>query len=390
VAGAESAVSAIPSLLSPWVSESHATRVPRHGAEGIVRLTCKVGGGRIAVRAAAVDIARSTAGAIALAALCGWPLAAQRSADPAATTQRFELHSDPWINLHHFLYQWAREDRGLGTGRRRVSVPERAALASLPALERDVWSRAVSFYRDSVAARGHFDPEMRRLKFELVQLDGDVSAQPPDRIKGIAAALQQAMPVYRQRWWPAHDSANRAWIRSVEDHLRRHEARFVELTERLYGARWPEKPWRVDVSAYANPRAGYTTLDGHVVIYSTDRGNQDLYALETVLHEVQHAAAVGGSIEGALARSFGAVGIKTPDNLWHALIFATAGEFVASVASQERLPPHTSYWIKEGFETLDGWSALIPAVREHWLPAVRGERSPADALADLARALRPP
>jgi cyanophycinase len=307
-----------------------------------------------------------------------------------AATRRFELHSDSWINLHHFLYQWAREDRGLGTGRRHVSVPERAALASLPARERDVWSRAVSFYRDSVAARSHFDPEMRGLKLQLVQLGGDVSAQPPDRITGIAAALQQAMPVYRQQWWARHDSANRAWITSVEARLRRHEARFVELTERLYGARWPEKPWRVDVSAYANPRAGYTTAEGHVVIYATDRGNQDLYALETVLHEVQHADAVGGSIEGALARTFAAVGSKPPDNLWHALIFATAGEFVTSVASEERKPPHTPYWIKEGFESLDGWSALVPVVREHWLPAVRGETSSAEALAGLARALRHP
>lgn len=343
---------------------------------------------------------RRFAATIALVALCGWPLGAQRSAGPtptpdarptkAATTQRFEFHSDPWINLHHFLYQWAREDRGLGTGRHRVSVSERAALTSLPASERDAWSGAVSFYRDSVAARGHFAPEMRRLKFELVRLGGDISAAPPDRITGIAAALQHAMPVYRQRWWAGHDSANRAWITSVETPLRRHEARFVELTERLYGASWPQKRWRVDVSAYANSRAGYTTADGHAVIYATDRGNQGLHALETVLHEVQHAETVGGSIEGALARAFEPAGIKPPDNLWHALIFATAGEFVASVASQERMPPHTPYWIKEGFETLDGWSALVPIVREHWLPAVRGETSSAEALAGLARALRRP
>src|SRR5687767_5671261 len=42
----------------------------------------------------------------------------QEQITKVAETKHFEFHSDPWINLHHFLYQWAREDAGLGTGRR--------------------------------------------------------------------------------------------------------------------------------------------------------------------------------------------------------------------------------------------------------------------------------
>ena len=35
------------------------------------------------------------------------------AAQPAPITRvaasvHFDFHSDPWINLHHFLYQWAR------------------------------------------------------------------------------------------------------------------------------------------------------------------------------------------------------------------------------------------------------------------------------------------
>jgi hypothetical protein len=152
---------------------------------------------------------------------------------------------------------------------------------------------------------------------------------------------------------------------------------------------WPTERWRVDVSAYANSAAGYTTYEGHVVIYSTDAGNQDLYALETIFHEIQHAGAIGGSITGALDRAFKAAGVEVPPNLWHALIFATAGELVRSTAASGRRPEYTPYWIKEGFESLDGWSNLVPAVRQHWLPVVRGEASREDGLAALARALRP-
>jgi hypothetical protein len=305
-----------------------------------------------------------------------------------ATTDRFELDSDPWINLHHFLYQWARDEAGLASGRRKVTVPERSSLGELSGEERAAWVRSTGFYRDNVASKGLFDDEMLQLKEDLLILGGDPRARPPDRIKGIAAALSAAMPIYLDKWWPQHDKANRGWIARVVAPLRTYEKRYVEMTVRVHGAVWPTARWRIDASAYANSAAGYTTFEGHVVIYSTDAGNQDLYALETVFHEIQHAGAIGGSITGALGRAFEAAGVEVPANLWHALIFATAGEFVRSTVASERRPEYVPYWIKEGFESLDGWITLVPAVRQHWLPVVRGETSREEGLAALARALR--
>jgi hypothetical protein len=296
-------------------------------------------------------------------------------AQAVAASERFELHSDPWINLHHFLYQWARDDLGLGTGRQEVRVPERSSLGRLAGAERRAWERALEFYRDSVAARSHFDEGMLHQKRRLVEMAAEPGRPVPDAIPGIAAALAGAMPVYRTRWWPAHDRTNRSWIASVAPRLRRHEARYVATTRRIYGAAWSRTPLRVDVSAYANPRAGYTA-GPHIVIYSTDAGNQELYGLETLLHEAQHVPEIGSAARAALAGAFERAGREVPENLWHALIFATAGEFVRSVAAQERLPAHLPYWIREGFPRLRGWSAVVPAAQEDWLPVVRGETSP--------------
>lgn len=307
-----------------------------------------------------------------------------------ATSDRFELHSDPWVNLHHFLYQWARQDAGLSSGRRKVTVLERSSLAGLSDEERTAWLASAGFYRDNVASKGLFDDDMLQLKGQLMMLGGDPRARPPDRIQGIAAALSTVMPIYRDRWWPQHDRENRGWIERVLAPLRTCEKQYVETTVRVYGAEWPKDRWRVDVSAYANFAAGYTTYEGQVVIYSTDAGNQGLYALETILHEIQHAGAIGGSNRPAIARVFGAAGVEPPANLWHALIFATAGEFVRSTVASEQRPEYTPYWIREGFESLEGWGYLVPAVRQYWLPVVRGETSREDGLAALARALRPP
>ena len=41
--------------------------------------------------------------------------------------------------------------------------------------------------------------------------------------------------------------------------LRRYEGAFVQLTTTVRESEWPDVPWRVDVTAYPNYRAGYTT-----------------------------------------------------------------------------------------------------------------------------------
>jgi hypothetical protein len=307
-----------------------------------------------------------------------------------ATTDRFEFHSDPWLNLHHFLYHWVRDDEGLGSARQRVSVPERSALGQLSDSERAAWLNAVTFYRQSVANRSHFDPGMLRQKRALLELGGDLETEAvPDEIPGIAAALTVAMPVYRSQWWPDHDRANRAWIATAEPFVRRHEARYVDMTRRIYDVEWSEAPRRADVSAYANARAGYTA-EGHIVIYSTDVGNQALYGVETLFHEIQHTREVGATARVQLATAFEVAGIDQPENLWHSLIFATAGAFVQSIAEQENLPEHVPYWIREGFDGLQGWRPLVFAVHEHWLPVVRGDASKEEGLAALVSSFRSP
>lgn len=292
-------------------------------------------------------------------------------------TERLAFYSDPWINLHHFLYQWARAEEGLGQGRQRVSVPEREGHPELSAEERAAWERAVDFYRGSVAERHHFSNEMLRLKNALLQWLGDSatapSGEPPDVIPGVGEALATAMPVYLHRWWPGHDRANRARAGEFLPLLRRYESRYVSMTRRAFGAKWPDTPLRVDLSAYANSGGGYTSSSGHVVLYSTDPGLDGLYALEILLHEVLHPRAIGGSARSSLSEAFEEAGVEQPRNLWHAVIFATAGEFVRDLADREGRGEHIPYWIREGFDGFRGWSTLVPVVNEHWIPVVRSE-----------------
>ena len=316
---------------------------------------------------------------IAAAFFCSLTATCAATTTQIGTTRHFEFHSDPWLNAHHFLYQWARADEDIGEGREKVDVPERAGLESLPAVDRHTWLESLAFYRRNIARLSHFDDSMLEQKIGLLKAGGDVAATPEESIPGLIAALKAAMPVYGRHWWAEHDTANRRWVAAIEPTLRRTEQPFVDLTTRLYGGEWPGEPRRVDVSAYANFRAGYTAL-GHMVMYSTDPGNQGHYGFEMLIHEVQHAREVAGSARSDLRAAFAAADVPLPRNLWHAIIFYTAGEFARQNAGGEHLP----YWEREGFDGFAGWASELELVAKYWQPAIAGRSDRATAFAAMA------
>lgn len=326
--------------------------------------------------------------AAVVAMLCASP--ASHSAEAPGTalvgTGRFTFHSDPWLNLHHFLYQWARAEEGLGDGRTAVAVPERDELRQLDMNSRARWRASVNFYRENVAGLDHFDSDMLRQKAGLLGLSGDTGETPPAHISGIDAALVNAMPLYLAQWWPSHQEANLDWATRVSALLARHEGDFVDLAARVYGTGWPMERIRIDLSAYANFRAGYTA-NGHTVMYTTDPGNQGRYGFEMLLHEVQHTRAVRGVARDELRERFAAAGRNVPANLWHAMIFVTAGAFAEFTASKDGVT-HEAYWRREGFAEIDNWGRAIAASEAHWLPVIVGDIERDDAFTRLVNAYR--
>ena len=176
-------------------------------------------------------------------------------ARPVAVTDRFAFHSHRWVNLHHFLYQWARKDGGPDGGDRRrpVAVPERDELAALTDAEHQAWQQAVGFYRDKLVALDLlFDDDMVFTGNQLAAPTA-LSAVGGERLpSGWLATPQNAAPVYEGHWWPRHDRVNRAWIDDVVPHLQRLAPLVAPGLARSYGGDWPDTPVRVEVSYYAN------------------------------------------------------------------------------------------------------------------------------------------
>ena len=309
--------------------------------------------------------------------------------DEVVTTTYFAFHVDPWINLHHFLYQWSRAELGLGTGRAEVVVAERDGPQPTGA-PGEAWARAVAFYRENVAERDHFDLPMLTLKHGLTLLDGDPGAAPPDDIPGIAANLAAAMPVYLEHWWQEHEAADRRWVAHVVGDVRRYEERWVTLVRRAFGGEWTDGRLRVDASAYANWQGGYTSNGPpHSVVWTQDPWNlEGLYGLEMVFHESGHVSSLGGPLRTRVREAFEASGVEEPPNLRHAMLFGTAGELVRTIAEERGLPEHVPYVVAEGLAGFAGWREPWSVVEARWLPVIRSGADPLEAIEAMVRELR--
>src|SRR5258708_5975488 len=115
----------------------------------------------------------------------------------------FELHSGFWMNLHHTLYQQARQQREKQSGRPNATPSSRLSDA-----EQREWDAAVAYYAANFANKDLlFSTELILLKNQLgdfedcVELSGakkkTCDAGLPAKITQV---LDSAAPAYRDRW----------------------------------------------------------------------------------------------------------------------------------------------------------------------------------------------
>lgn len=308
-----------------------------------------------------------------------------------SVSERFVFHSDPWINLHHFLFQWARNvpDRAAGDGRRAIEVTERTNLGLLDAAERQSWERALTHYRERLIDRDLlFDRDLIAVRGALAAIACDPDT-PVDIEPELWTVLADAMPVYRRHWWADHHAANQAWIGERLDQLATYEQRLATALADAYGGAWPSERIRVDVVAYANWAGAYTTnRPDHVTLSSAAYGG--LGGLETLFHEVSHAAFFEQPILRQLGDAFRSHDARPPDRLSHVIQFVTPAELVASLLRAEGRGPYRS--VAEGVLERGSMREAYPVVLEHWRPFLAGgiDRSEAfDRIAAAILQLRP-
>ena len=329
--------------------------------------------------------------ALVIAFSCG--IARSHPSPPAdchtVESERFVFHSDPWINLHHFLYRWARNvpERQPEDRRRAVEVTEQDQLGILEPHEREAWVRALDYYRQRLIAG---DILFNR---RLVEIRGQVAVI---ACSGVGLdeldaehknVLDAAMRVYRTRWWPTHHEANMAWIQWQADALKVHETTLAESLAAAYGGDWPRDGIRVDVAAYSNWAGAYTTNNpNHLTISGTDY--EGLEGLEILFHEVSHASFFEQRILGQINIAFRARGADPPNRLAQTIQFVTPAELLSALLTVEERENFQSV----GKRVLERGSIREQylVVLEHWKPFFDGQVERTEALDRIARELSRP
>jgi hypothetical protein len=344
----------------------------------------------------------------------------------------FELHSGFWMNLHHRLYEEARQQRNTApagsakSGRSAKPTLQIAPSAkiALSSAEQRAWDEAVAYYTANYADKDLlFSTELVLLKNQLGDFEtcDEISgAKKKSCDAGLPAKLTQilegAARVYRAHRWSADDRANRAWIKRAAPLVREQGVGLSHRLADIYQTRWPNEKIRVDVSAVANAAGAYTTLDPlRVTIASTDPRNQGAAALEVLFHEASHGIAT--PVELAIARECRQRDKPIPRDLWHALIFYTTGEVIKplmdaqddapeNAPAQNGVKPggsssngapdanshssqgaeYTPYAKREGLYQR-GWENYLTLLTRYWQPYLEGRATFDDAIARMVSAL---
>jgi hypothetical protein len=293
----------------------------------------------------------------------------------AAQPSLFEFNSSFWINLHHYLHALARVPGAL--------MEELPATAS--AAERERWNTAVASYRERFGKRSLlFDEELVDAKARLAMAgdaDSLAAAKLPDAHRDI---LESAAPIYRRYWWKTHDAANRRFIDALRPLLARHGASVAKRLAGTFGATWPASPIRVDLVHDAGPPGNAYTISEPttITVAATDPRHQGNASLEALFHEASHRwdATLMQEVDAAAAR----LGVRSPRNLWHGLLFYNAGSIVSDALRAAGVADYRMYMESE--QMFDrAYRGMRPAITTHWPAFLAGNLTRQQAIERIVR-----
>lgn len=315
----------------------------------------------------------------------------QQSDAPVKGTYPFEFRSGFWINLHHFLYEQALLRKQAGNAGQTANNPTDLK-TQLSTAQRQQWDSAVDYYTKTMIKRDlTHDEGLIIMNDQLGAAEGASDLSGSGLSNDLIKILESVAPIYRARWWPQHDRANRFWIAVVTPMVKQFNQTLIQQLTSAYKAKWPADLIRVDVVEYANWAGAYTTFDKedkvHITIGSMDAGNQGFSALEILFHESSHRM-VGprnGAVARAIARECQAKSKPVPGGLWHAIIFYTAGEFTRRNLSEYGVSDYKPFGYRGLYER--SWPNLQRPLELYWQPYLDGKVDFDKAIANIIDAL---
>jgi hypothetical protein len=309
---------------------------------------------------------------------------------PSMVEPRLQFQSAFWLNLHNFLNKEAKRRERIdddGQGARGNIRADTMGLRALNPAERRAWNNALSYYATNVLT-----DRMEGADSVVARVNDRLAASPEESLEAadldpaLDAMLREVAPIYRAVWWPIHDAHNKTWIAASRGLVDRYGGCVFPQLQRDLQRPWPSVPINIYATTYASWFGAYTTtVAGPRVTISTNAiGNQEMYALETILHESAHAGQLLQPVDSVMATDAAKRGIALQSELSHVLLFYTTGEILSGL-----IPAHIPYAERFGIWSRNSETKRLDEIlTDSWKPYLAGSRSFDNALDDLVRRSR--
>jgi hypothetical protein len=295
------------------------------------------------------------------------------SASEVIRVPPWEFHNSFWMSLHQTLIE---------------DLHTLHKLDGLTAEEQATWKAAVEAYRTAAPRSPIFAEPVTITDDAITQVTDDATEPLIDA--PLAETLKRVAPIYRKYWWAADEQGNRFFIAYASAMLREAGDDLVRAHAAVYRTPWPERI-RVYISPYAGPFGAYThwgRAGGSMTIMSwRDPGYQGLRPIEMLLHESSHLVVNPnrGTVAAAIAAASKKRGIQQPNELWHAILFATSSELARrwlAGRGQEFVPSSVDMFTRV-------WPKYREPIEKYWLPYLDGKGTLEEAIDQIVGALPP-
>jgi hypothetical protein len=297
-------------------------------------------------------------------------------APAAGAPDLFRFRADFWANLHQVLFHESLLPKPGLSGRKSLAHQSVAPVAELTPEESAAWKYAVAYYDEHFTTHSLFADDFLAATRGLTAC-GDALSLPD----GLALAtdwralLVRAAPIYRARLWPEHQRADLAYIDAIRPLVAAHGAFLARRLAAVYETPWPDAPVDVEVTPVVPPFGASTVgeppfLESHaplITISSMDPGYSRDSGLEMLFHEASHLLV--DKVQGLLDASASRQHRTLPRDLWHFLLFYTAGH----VAKERLGPAYVPYAERPEHHLFDGHAAgYLPVFARAWQPYLDG------------------
>lgn len=262
--------------------------------------------------------------------------------DKIGKSQKFSFHSNFWVNLHHFLYQQAKNQQVV----KQYAAPEREILAYLNAQDKTVYEQTIAYYKKSMINHPlTFNNYLINTKSLFIQNKSTKKLRPKGLDQSLLEVLNKFAPVYKKHFWPLHHQGNLKIIQTYLPMIQKFENEVFHLISKWAQNSWPEQKIRVDVSKFVNWAGAYTTNKPTIVtVSSVDKRHQGSLFLEILFHEAAHSIISGRryAVATAIKKASKTLDKKVPRGLWHYILFYFAGKATQMQCKVEG-KPHRLY-----------------------------------------------